>query len=130
IAFDPYNGGAVSCSWNSVTKEYLISWISGISAENYARRISQTGAYVGETFRSNGLIAGGIELNLDPLACANSVNNDYMICWQNNYTDVYVRRFKGYAPITFPTSLVSIDLGTTNIENGMTHPLGGDGDTI
>jgi hypothetical protein len=95
IVGSPFNGGAPTCTWNAASKEYLVSWLHGVSNANFARRLSQTGALIGEPFRTNGTLEGiG---NFGPIAIANSVNNDYLICWQNSHTDVYVRRYKAHA---------------------------------
>ena len=87
-----YNGWGPDVAWNSSTKEYLVTWGHGATEANYARRISQTGAYLGETFRTNGNVMGFG--NWCPIVRYNSANNDYLICWFWQYDNVYVRRYR------------------------------------
>ncbi len=110
IAGDPYNGGAPRCAWNAATKEYLVVWLHGTSNANFARRVSQSGSLIGESFRTNGTLEGiG---NFGPLVVANSVSNEYMLCWQNSHADVYVRRYKAHpvpaADVTPPASVTGL----------------------
>ncbi len=107
-----WRGGAVRCAWNAATKEYLVVWLHGISEANYARRVSQTGGLVGQPFRTNGGVTGFG--NFGPIVAANSVSGDFLICWQNNHTDVYTRRYKPYPlpppDVTAPAPVTNLSL--------------------
>ena len=92
-------GGMTSVTWNSTTKEYLATWagyVGPCSYPNWGRRISQTGAYIGEAFKTNGNEVGFG--NWSPIPVYNSVNNEYLIHWYNSYAKVEVRRYKTLPP--------------------------------
>jgi hypothetical protein len=82
-------------TWNPLTKEYLATWASCCTANNFARRLGQTGGYLGETFRTNGQVTGFG--NWDPLSAVNTINGEYLVCWFWQYDDVYVRHYKPHA---------------------------------
>ena len=90
-----YNGGMADITWNPVTKEYLATWAHCCTAGNFARRLNQDGAYVGEQFRTNGDVVGFG--NWDPMAAANTSNGEFLIYWFWQYDNVYVRRYRAYS---------------------------------
>jgi hypothetical protein len=93
---DDFRGGMSAIAWNPVTKEYLATWASCCSANNFARRLSQTGAYLSEPFRTNGNVMGFG--NWDPIAAVNTTNGEFLVCWYWQYDNVYVRRYQSYPP--------------------------------
>ena len=100
ILSPPAFGGAVSVDWLPTTKEFMVAWMDQNSYANFARRISQSGAFIGGPIELTGGLAGiG---NFEPQVIANRVNNEFLIAWYNSYKDVYVRRYKPYAPPTPP----------------------------
>ncbi len=103
---DSYNGAMCSIAWNAVTKEYLASWAHGASAANFMRRISPNGVCIGEPVRINGDVAGFG--NWWPRPVANTVNNEFLIAWFNQYDNVWVRRFKTYSSPSDPTPPASV----------------------
>jgi hypothetical protein len=87
-----YSGWGPTVTRNPVTKEYLVTWAASAAYSDFARRISQTGAFVGETFETNGdKIGTG---NWNPISVYNPTSNEFLICWFNSYKEVYVRRYK------------------------------------
>jgi len=94
-----YQGGMSGIAWNSTTKEYLATWGHTYTDANFGRRISQTGAVIGEPFRINGYVQGFG--NWDPIPVANTLNGEFLIVWQWQHDNVYVRRYKA-APLPAP----------------------------
>ncbi|MDO8588331.1 MAG: NBR1-Ig-like domain-containing protein, partial [Armatimonadota bacterium] len=89
-----YQGGMPGIAWSPITKEYLATWASCCSSSNYGRRLTQTGAFIGEPFRTNGSVIGiG---NWDPMAVVNTANGEFLIYWFCGYDNIYVRRYKSY----------------------------------
>ncbi len=89
-----YNGGMSDITWNPVTKEFLATWAHQESASNFGRRLSQTGAYIGEPFRTNGNVIGFG--NWDPMGLANPISGEFLIYWFWQYDNVYTRRYRAY----------------------------------
>ncbi|MBI4578163.1 MAG: hypothetical protein HY718_00580 [Planctomycetes bacterium] len=103
-----YNGGMSAIAWNPVTKEYLATWAHCCSASNFGRRLSETGAYIGEPFRTNGDVVGFG--NWDPMTVVNTVSGEFLIYWFWQYDNIYVRRYRTYplpAPDTQPPGPVT-----------------------
>jgi hypothetical protein len=108
----PDAGGMISVDWMPSTKEFMVAWMDGDSYSNYAQRISQTGALIGEKFDiTNGLAGIG---NFEPQVVANTVSNEFLFAWYNSYTNVYDRRVKLYplpsADVTAPASVTGLTL--------------------
>ena len=102
----------VGVSWSPITKEWLVTWGSCCSAHNYARRLTQSGAYIGEPLRTNGDVIGFG--NWDPLPVINTTSGEFLINWFWQHDNVYVRRYKPFPPpvadITAPASITNLTL--------------------
>ncbi len=90
-----FHGGMSAVTWNPLTGEYLATWAHCCTESNFARRLSQAGAYLGEPFRTNGYVKGFG--NWDPISALNAHTGESLICWFWQYDDVYVRRYRPYA---------------------------------
>ena len=90
IGVGAFNGGMSGVAWNSLTREWFVTWASCCSADNYALRLTQTGSPIGNPLPLTGAVQGFG--NWDPLPVYNSVNNEVLICWFWQYAIVYVRR--------------------------------------
>ncbi len=100
----PYAGGAVTVTWNTHSREYVVGWNSGSVHWNYARRLGQRGTadddplpFIGEPFRINGTIDDEYG-NLSTKIAANPIDDSYVFCWQSGHRDPYTRHYKAYPP--------------------------------
>lgn len=81
--------GGPSVAYNSRAKEFLIVFGSWIDESNWARRVSASGMVIGLPVKTNGSVAGFG--NFGPIVVPNvsTSAHDYLVCWQNNHTDVW-----------------------------------------
>jgi hypothetical protein len=113
-------GGMSGIAWNPIEKEYLVTWSDSDSASQFGRRLTQSGGYIGEPFRTNGNVEGFG--NWDPKPVFNTVNDEYLIAWYWQYDDVYVRRYKtcpAFAPDSTAPSPVT-NLTATSADGQLT----------
>jgi hypothetical protein len=102
VLSSPWSGGSINLGQLPSTREYVAAWLDCCTTRNYARRISQVGALIGEPFKTTGTIiaddddvryGGG---NWKPLPTPNPFADEFLFSWYCNRDDVYVRRYKTY----------------------------------
>ncbi len=115
VLSSPSSGVAVNLGQLPSTREYVAAWQDCCTTRNYARRISQVGALIGEPFKTTGTIiaddddvryGGG---NWKPLPTPNPFTDEFLFSWYCNRDDVYVRRYKTYPSldVTAPAPVTS-----------------------
>lgn len=86
------HGGATQVAWHPRAKEFLVTWQDSASSGNYARRVTSAGVPIGEAMQTNGTVAGFGNWAPLPVVNTGSGDHDYLVCWQNEHTDVYTSR--------------------------------------